>query len=362
MKTLIRRFAAFSLIGALAGCGGGSGTAAAPKGMTQVSVTLKLDAGTKASSAQRAGKAGSRLPRYVSPATNGLEITVYPTGTTPPSSPTVFADVSATSSNCNATPNPDGSRTCTVTLPAPAGNDDFLVTATDQTPQSSSAPGKSLSTGTVHNVTVTAGQSTVVNVTLDGIVAAISPQPPVLSTAADGKTHTFALGVNLQDADGFFIVATTPLSNPLTAAVTGDASGTITVNAPQSGSDPSAYSITYNGGALTDGTITFSATGATSGTANVAPIVGSPTSLTLTHGTGTATLATSQALYAGALYASSTNPATCVTVTNPTQTPGPPGTTYTFSISAAVATGPTACAILVSGLDNAVLSIPVTVN
>jgi hypothetical protein len=169
--------------------------------------------------------------------------------------------VKSGSANCQT--NADGSRNCTGSIKVLPGTDNFIVTAYDQPPQNNQPAGKVLSTGTVSNLKLVAGETTQLPVVLEGVIASLSLSPPDTITEADGQTHVYSLGLNALDADKNYIVGNDPFSNtPAVSVLPGTDPGNTLSIAPSNPSvnpDPSLYFITYNGGTLTQATITASA-------------------------------------------------------------------------------------------------------
>ena len=247
----------------LAGCAGSgksvpAGNSAAPLSLVRTTVSINIAAG--------AGAQGVR-PKYVSPSTLGVAITIYGALATPPPGPTTVANLSTGSSLC--TSNPDGSRTCTVSVLAPIGNDNFIVTTYDQPPLGTAPQGNILSTTTLQFVIV-AGQTNTVPLTLNGVPATIVLSPPGFLVPPN-QTNTFAFNVNAKDAAGNYIIGPGNYTQPIALAITNDPSHTISLSTTSIAS-PATTSVTgtYNGGSLPGiATITGSATGASSGTTTV---------------------------------------------------------------------------------------------
>jgi streptogramin lyase len=210
-------------------------------------------------------------PMYVSRNTKGVGISygahpaTFPTITTP----TLAADVSSSSSLC--TTNGDGSRTCSIPIPAPVGADDFQITAWDAVPVSGSfSNANRLSGTTVLNRTITAGQANSLSFTLDGVVNSIGlfVSPSSLPAAASGTTQTATLSVNATDRNGNIIIGsgnyTDASGSPLTisispaVAVSGDTLRTSLSGSTISSSSANTLTVTYSGNS-SYGT-TFSAT------------------------------------------------------------------------------------------------------
>ena len=193
----MRRFSAAVLLSALAlsGCGGGGGSSPLPAGGGGASSTaafvIHIPGGQSPASSAAAGRTGR--PAYVSPATQSISISV--SGESTP----VVANLTPNSPNCTPA---SGSTplTCTVSVPAPVGNDTFTVTLFQQ----QNAAGTPLSTGSVA-AQISANQTTPVNVVTNGVVASVqlylaNSAPPL------GRAATIPVIVDAKDAAGNVIV------------------------------------------------------------------------------------------------------------------------------------------------------------
>ena len=180
---------AFALAFILAGCGGGGGggavtapptasPTAAPTAPPNATVQVTVAVPTRFQSAARA-------PRYVSPATQTVRISVN--GGAAQSFP--VAGGSACSSGTQS-----ASSTCVVaTLQAPAATDTFTIQLLD-------GAGTVLSAGTTAQ-TIVAGQTNTLNVVFDGVVASLKVSltntvPPT------GSNATIGVVLNALDAAG----------------------------------------------------------------------------------------------------------------------------------------------------------------
>ena len=257
------RFALAVVLAASAvGCAGTSRSGLVPpsarpaaSALAATAVTIRVPAAPAAQSAR---------PKYISPSTLGVAITVYGALGTPPPGPTMLADLSSGSPLC--TNNPDTSRTCALAVLAPIGNDNFTVTTYDQTPLGSTPRGNILSTVTLQFVIV-AGQTNTIPLTLSGVPATIVLSP-IGFVVPPNQANTFTFNVNVKDADGNVIIGPGNYTQPIVLAVTGDPNHTLSLST-YSLSSPATSSVTatYNGGSLPGtATITGSAAGATSGT------------------------------------------------------------------------------------------------
>ncbi len=278
---------------AIAGCGGGGTPSALPPSpgggaslaRSSAAMTFHFLAPTMAS--------GARSPKYLSPNTTSIVITLTAVNGSPPSPaipPTTIA-VAPGQGSCSAVTS--GGFSCTATVGAVAGNDTFLIQAYDSS-------GALLSSGSI-TVAVSPGTTTVVKTpfVLGGnatafAIASPSPNPAIgvaatgasvtLYPIADNAPHSITVTVAAFDASKSEIVG--PLASPLPIAVSGSgislassafASGTteivqspaqITATLTASYTGQPGGTITANGA----GSITIGAGGA-AGTVNVVPFV-----------------------------------------------------------------------------------------
>ncbi len=260
---------------AITGCGGGTTT---PLPSTVVHNGAQTTIRVRIPGATTTSASGTRSPAYVSRSTQGIGVSFVTTTTPPtafpsPATPAVAADVSPSSSSCIA--NSDGSRSCSVTVPAAPGTDDFQVTAWDAAPASDSfANAHALSGATILAQTIAPGQQNALSFTLDGAVSgifvAVSPAALALQPAA-GPAETASVTVNATDYQGDIIMGSgnytdasgAPLT--ITLAQSGANGGPLLTTFPGSSTGPMTVTpttgpitITYSGG-TTSGTI-FTAT------------------------------------------------------------------------------------------------------
>jgi hypothetical protein len=263
--------AGVGLAAVIAGCGGSGTSSVAPETRVTPSPTPSATpVATQTPSGQTApvtynltvptSVLDRRTRKYISPSTMGISITAYASTATPPAQPSVSFSVAMNSNRCkvNAT---DGSRTCTGTVNAPVGTDDFTVTAYDQPPSGNVPQGNVLSTGSVYNQAVKSGSTKQLNVVLGGVIAALSLAPPDTITEIDGLNHTYSIAVNALDADKNYIIGFDPFANKPTVSVLAgtDPNNTLTIATPAPSADPHTFYINYNGGQLSQATIVASA-------------------------------------------------------------------------------------------------------
>ena len=335
---------------AIAGCSGGGSVPS-----TQTTTNSLQGSATFTISVPKAtSSSAARTPQYVSPNTGSLRISFVSVNGSPPSPaiPDTIVQLSSGASGCNTS---SSSLTCTETVPAPVGSDVLALTIY----QSTDGTGSALAT-TNFSATITAGTANNLSITLGGVVSTIVLSPNPMVAPADGATHTFTLSVTAKDASSATIIAPGSYSSPINLVVTGDPNGAVQLSSSQlvtpSSNGTNTVTVTYDASkTLTSATITASASGATSSTASVNPIVYSPANLdSLVVGGSNGTLTVSEAGYSGvftvggngSLASVSCSPASCAasssggTVTI-TVTPSSAGTgtltlTDTHSVTAAV--------------------------
>jgi hypothetical protein len=222
---------------ALAACGGAGGSHALPRtaaGAVQVALTLPA---VTASMQRRA--------RYIAPSVRSGSFSVN-AGT-----PQV-SELTAGSPGCVTT---TSGLTCTVTLLAPPGSDTFAVALYD----GANATGALLGSGTAH-VTIAAGTTPTVGITIGGVVAsimlALGNTVPVAGTPA-----SIPLSVTALDADGNIIVAD-PFATPITLSDS-DTSGITELSTTSLATPSTAVNVAYSGTTLRNATFSASVAGAT---------------------------------------------------------------------------------------------------
>ena len=170
------------------------------------------------------------------------------------------ADVSATSKLCTAASG--GGRSCTVSVTAPTGGDQFTITAYDQ----ANAAGNAIAQVTVA-ATISA-QPTTVNVAVTGTIAKLkltlsNPYPPI------GTAATVNVSVTGIDADGNAVLGAYPSAIALQDS---DTTGATSLSTTTVASSSSTVTLSYTGAEpFSSATITASLTGVASTTATFAP-------------------------------------------------------------------------------------------
>ncbi len=278
---------------ALAAC---SGAGTHPSTGVRATLNFKVSGSNGLGTLQHRSRMSKKInPKYVSQATNGIALWVWPSSQQEPQNPTLVADVSAASPYCTVATDGSGDRLCAIPVNAPVGQDDFQANGYDQVPSGGKPAGNLMESGTILNQTIVAGQGNQINLTFDGQIASLAMSPAWIVSQDDGISHTSTFAVNGLDADGYTIIDVTPFNNPLTVGVTNDPNSTLAITPPAQGSDPRLYSVTYNGGNLTAGQINASASGVSgSVTLYYTPMITQPQTLTIKAG-NSATFTTSLA-------------------------------------------------------------------
>ena len=202
-----------------------------------------------------------RKPLYVSPSSESILAQSYPHGSSTSNGSTVV-DISPGSPNCTSSGS-SGARTCMVYVPAPVGDDDFVLTDYDEVPP----PGGDypvtahvLAVGSLTNVTIVANTSNSLTIYLQGRPSTFVFLPSPMSEPASGTPSSYALQLLVLDTDGNVITAGTndPYEFPVTLTVaepSGDTGHTtLSKNggpggASQTTSESSdSFSVNYDGG------------------------------------------------------------------------------------------------------------------
>jgi streptogramin lyase len=215
-----------------------------------------------------APSAGSTKRRaFVSSSASGALVTTYAHSDTTHSTPlgSSASNISATSSACTTV---SGGRTCTITITAPAGDDDFVFGLYDAPPVNGAIPSTAHELGVAGvTQTIAAGTTNTIIAPISAIIAGFSGSTTNLSEAADGNTHTVALVISPTDFGNNTITAgsaNAPYANPITATV-GDGSKGYTQLSLNGGAPATSVTLTkvtdtvqavYNG----DGTSSYTAT------------------------------------------------------------------------------------------------------
>jgi hypothetical protein len=199
---------------------GGSSGGSNSKAAQSVQVNMHIPGASSTASATK------RSPQFVASSTQGVLVVVYATSDTGHTTPlgSSATNVAPGSAACGGA---SGARTCSVTIPAPPGQDDFVFTTYDQPPSSGttfSGSAHLLATGTVTNQTISAATANVVNVTLSGAIASLTASPYDYAFVAGTGPHTYTQEITAYDAGGNVIIGSYVDGNgnadPITITVT----------------------------------------------------------------------------------------------------------------------------------------------
>jgi len=249
-SVLARPGVVYALALVLSACGGGGGgsspapstlvggtvptSAPAPGGNGTLSFSIAIPSSTGPA-------ASSRTPKYVSPSTASVTVTLA--GQT---SPLVTANLGATAPGCTAVA---GGVTCSVSVTAPAGSNTFVITTYNGT----NGTGQQLSTARIA-ATVTQNATTQVALTLNGVVA--STQVILGTTTAPvGTPLAIAVTVNAYDQNGNLIVGSGNFSSPITLTLT-DPSGATSLSTTSVAAPGTSVTLNYSGNSMASATIT----------------------------------------------------------------------------------------------------------
>jgi hypothetical protein len=221
---VLRRALAIVALCALTACGGGSAAPGSQPGSGLARGRLIIAIPAKSVSERR----GGRL--FVSPAAESVSITV--TGIAQP----LVADVSATSPQCTTS---GGTRTCSIVLQAPPGNDTFTAILY----AGPNATGSVLGTGTVVEQ-VAPGVAFSISIGLNGEAVAITLSAARTQFTA-GTPATTTLTVTAFDAGNDAIAGT--YEYPITIT-NSDTTGTFTVNPSTVPNSATVVTLSYSGG------------------------------------------------------------------------------------------------------------------
>ncbi|MDB5071786.1 MAG: hypothetical protein JWM87_2897 [Candidatus Eremiobacteraeota bacterium] len=338
----------------LAGCGGGAGTTPAPvqaptaapgnPGTSPQTVRVSVIIGGRTT-----GQSNGRRPKFISPSTNGIDIQVYAHGgnTIIGDSKTDISSGSAACGGQTGTP-----RTCTIDVPAPAGNDDFIGTTYDAAPVGNSFSSAHVLGRGFLTATIVSGASNQLTLYISGVITALGYLAPHASLPADGSVHTLGFVLNPSDYGNNPITAGSndPYSNPISVQLT-ESGGSGHVQIVKNGTPTGGTSTTLNYSSDTvsvryDGLgssgysvlVSVSATNVTPETLTISPLYvtsASPyrsgSTLTFTASGQTATVNLSET-NAGSITYTATPSASCAgvaTASAPSGTPSASSTTVT---------------------------------
>lgn len=190
---------------------------------------------------------------FVSPSASSVAIVVN-------SAAPVIADISTTSSLCTIG---SGGRSCTVPLGAPVGNDTMAFTLY----AGANATGSVLGTGSA-TTTVVSGQPFTVSVAVGGTIASVDVSAP--SSFTQGTSGSVTLTVSAKDSGGNTIIGSAPYASPITLSDS-DTSGSTALSSTNVTSPATSVVLSYNGGTVSGGSVTISATAANVLAGSVSP-------------------------------------------------------------------------------------------
>lgn len=268
----------------LAGCGGGGGSVTpsapqpnpgSPNGKMQnvaISLVVPVNAGTN----------GARRPAYISASALGAGIVVTQGATTV----NATLDLSPGSSACTGN---GSTRTCTATVTIPTGNDAFTVTIYNQAPVNNTIPAAAAILGIGRSaVDVIAGSTTNVQVYVGGQIAGFGATLPSGSLPANGHAQSAMVVIAPTDFGDNPITAgaNDPFANPITVAVSetgGSGNATLSLNGGAASTSvlltksSDSVTLSYNGGGAPgySFTILLSASGVSSQSSTIAPLIAS---------------------------------------------------------------------------------------
>lgn len=247
----------------LTACGMGNGSSSAPNPVTTSPPGTPQLIATKFVFAPPKSGAVRRRPSYVTSSIKSVTITLNSAnGSPPPSGLTASVTSNITIASCP----------CTISGPnVPPGSDAFTLTAYD----GNGGTGNVVSTAT-GTYTIAAGATNQNTVTLDGVPATLSFTSIPRATAGTPFVSAQTLGISVQDADGNTILGT--YANPVTVS-DADTSGATSIVTSGSDNPPvgtllssaDTAALAYSGLAISQATLSLSATSAVGGSARFRP-------------------------------------------------------------------------------------------
>jgi sugar lactone lactonase YvrE len=248
MKRSIAALASACLLFALAGCGGGgqSSVPAASSGNLETGSAVLFIPAAAANAAQR-------IREFVSPSASSVAIAVN-AGTA------ITADISTSSPLCTTG---SGGRSCTVPFSAPVGNDTVAITLY----AGPNGTGNVLGTGAA-TASVVAGQPFSVSVAVGGTVASV-----IVATTGSftqGTPSSLPVTVSALDAGGNTIIGAAPYGTTITLSDS-DTSGSTALSTTTVTSPATSVVLSYNGGAVSGGSVTINASAANVPAGSVTP-------------------------------------------------------------------------------------------
>ncbi len=227
----MRAYYALLIVAFLSACGGGGGFGAPPNPVQRSAGTLKLVVGPTGSILPGSTTGSRAKPRFISPSAKSVSITANG------ALPATIADISAGSPNCTGSA---GSRTCTITVQAPLGNDTFAIVIFD----GPNATGNQLGSASATANVTPSGFS--VTATVNAVVA--SYMLTLSTPSLNPGTNTATLTAVAKDADGNVITGPGGFANPITIT-NGDKSGAFTLSATSFTGPGQSITISHNSAA-----------------------------------------------------------------------------------------------------------------
>ncbi len=220
--------------------------------------------------------AGSAKHRaFVSSSANGALVTTYAHSDTNHTTPlgSSATNISSSSSACTTV---SGGRNCTISIAAPAGNDDFVFGLYDTAPVSGVIPSTAHELGIAGvTQTISAGTTNTVSAAINAIIAGFSGSTTNVSYPADGAAQTVALVISPTDFGDNPITAgsaNAPFANPITATVSESGGSGYTLLSLNGGTPAATVTLTkatdtvqavYDGGGVSGYSATVTLTAAT---------------------------------------------------------------------------------------------------
>lgn len=355
-----RRFlSTIVLVLAFAGCGGGGGggsavpaphpTSSSGNGSTQrVAISLVVP--------QNGGTTGIKHRAYISASALGAGIVVTQGSTTV----NATLDLSSSSGACTGS---GSTRTCTTTVTVPLGTDTFAITIYNESPVNGAIPSGAQILGVGSStVPVVAGTTSSVSVYIGGEIASFGSTLPSGSLPANGQAQTAVLVIAPTDFGDNPIAAgkNDPYANPITVSIAetgGSGHASLSLNGGANASSvivtqsSDSVALHYDGGGSPgySFTISLSASGVSTQTSKIAPLIASlagsgVTSLSLN---GTVTNETLTVGIAGASATYTATPAACTNIATFGAVSGS-GASATLSVAGGSAASGSGCTLTVA--------------
>ena len=276
--------AAVLAVVALDACGGGGGSSAVP--VTPIATVAPTAGPTSSPAPQivqsfkitvpaKTTSSALRRPRYVSPNTGSVRITVQTVNGGPASVAATIAKIASGAPGCATYAG--GSLSCTVAANAAVGIDVFAIS----TYASSDASGTPLATTAVaETVTATAGAP--VALSLGGVPAQIAFSPAFLPLSDDGQIRRYPVTLNAVDASGTTIVGADPYQTAISLQILGDPTHALSLSTASVTQPGTVITVTFDGSkSLVQGIVQATATGVAPVTLAAAPMRIAPQGLVI---------------------------------------------------------------------------------